>query len=653
MTGSGSSTPARHRKLKLSPRGVSLLIVLLIGACVLFVRHLGWLQFLEFKAYDFLIRRQPKAPTSEPIVLVEMTEDDIHNPSLDWPLYDTKMAELLETLAAAKPAVIGLDMWRDLPVPKNGSGIAQLNRVLQMHSNIVVIFTMDGIKAPAVLHGDPERTAYNDNFLPDIRVDPATPKVRLCGLFGTDAQGQSYDALPFRLALRYLEPKGIHFEIDPADPNVLRLGRAHLPRFQPNDGAYVNADASGWQLLIDFKCPENFTRFTFSEVLSGRISPEKFRDKIVMIGINTASVFDERVTPVNPRHLGVRLQAQMVNQLLRHALEGAKPLRFWNDWLEDGWTLLWCLTGGAIGYWVRSPWRFALATGTCLLGLAGMAEMAFSSGWWIPAVTPAIGFVPAMALVVSYMSYQERSMRTILMKLYSRHVSKEIAESTWANRESFLDGHRPLAQKLIVTVLFTDLKGFSTISEGMEPARLYEWLNGYLGTMAQVIQEHGGVLKQFTGDGILALFGVPMPHLTREEQASDACKSVRCALAMGRRLRQLNRDWRAEGLPGVSMRAGIYTGEVAAGSIGSDERFEYAVIGDVVNTASRLESYDKTFADPDKLPTRCRLLVGAPTHALLGEEFETKEIGLLEVKGKVNKVPVFQVLDEKTAMEAE
>src|SRR6185369_12431982 len=126
---------------------------------------------------------------------------------------------------------------------------------------------------------------------------------------------------------------------------------------------------------------------------------------------------------------------------------------------------------------------------------------------------------------------------------------------------------------------FTDLKGFSTLSERMEPARLYEWLNGYLGAMAQVIQNHGGVLKQFTGDGILALFGVPVPHPSPVQQASDAAAAVRCALALGRRLVELSRDWQEAGLPLVSMRAGIYTGEVAAGSIGSDERFEYAVIG--------------------------------------------------------------------------
>jgi adenylate cyclase len=238
------------------------------------------------------------------------------------------------------------------------------------------------------------------------------------------------------------------------------------------------------------------------------------------------------------------------------------------------------------------------------------------------------------------------------MKLYAGHVSKEIAEATWEDRHSFMDGGRPLAQKQVVTVLFTDLKGFSSISETMDPAHLFGWLNGYLGAMAEEIQEHGGVLKQFSGDGILALFGVPVPHTTRVEQSNDAIACVRCALAMGQRLVELDRGWKAEGLPSASMRAGIYTGEVATGSIGSDDRFEYTVIGDIVNTASRLESYDKSLADPDLLPNRCRLLVGAPTYDLLDGKFLSEKIGLIEVKGKANKVPVFQILDEKPVSSA-
>ncbi len=642
----------RLSKWKGLPGAISLLIILLVFAVVLTLSRLGVLQSVEFQAYDLFIRSQPKAPSSDPLVLVEMTESDIHSPSLDYPIHDSKLAELLEILAADQPAAIGLDVWRDIPVPKSGAGAAALDQVFTNHPNIIAIFTLGGIKAPAVLRSNPDRIAFNDNFPVDVDVDHTIPKVRRTVLLESSSSetnpGELNFSLPFRLALLYLETKGITPSVDPKDPSLFHLGKAHLRGFHATDGAYVGADTGGTQMLLDFKCPTEFRRYTFSQVLEGRIPKGSLRDKVVMIGMNTPSVSDERVTPILRNHRGVELQSMAVHQLLRYALNGDEPLRFWSDRSEDAWLLLWCLVGGAIGFWVRSPWRFAASSLLCVIATVGGAWMAFRMGWWIPAITPAVGCLPAAVFATSYVSSQERSMRAVLMKLYSRHVSKEIAEAIWDNRDSFLEGRRPLAQKLVVTVLFTDLKGFTTISERLEPARLYEWLNGYLGAMAHVIQEHGGVLKQFTGDGVMALFGVPVPHTTREQQSGDASAAVRCAIAMGRRLVELSRDWAAAGLPAVSMRAGIYTGEVAAGSVGSDDRFEYAVIGDVVNTASRLESYDKSIADPDQMPNRCRILIGAPTHELLGPGYNTREIGLLQLKGKVEKVAIFQVLDEPT-----
>ncbi|HEX5218353.1 MAG TPA: adenylate/guanylate cyclase domain-containing protein [Verrucomicrobiae bacterium] len=645
----GKAAWDRFTKWRSTPIAVSLQIVLLVFLGALFIQRQGWLQFLEFRAYDIFIRHQPKAATSDPIVLIEMTEEDIHDPQLDWPIPDTALAELFRKLEAHQPAVIGFDIWRDLPVPKNGSGIRELNEVLLAHTNILAIFTTDtgtDIGAPAVLKTNTDRIAFNDNFLIDFEVDRTIPKVRRSALFSTNS-----DAFPFAVATYYLKGKGIAPAPDPDNESGFILGKARIRDLGPNDGPYVGAASDQFfQILLDFKCPEDFTRYSFVDVLTpGKIPEGKLKDKILIVGTNTKSVFDERVTPLHRDHRGMEVQAMVVNQLLRMALDGEKPIRTLRDWQEDAWMLLWALVGGAVGYRVRSPWRFGPESMGCLVALGGIVWFAFSQGWWLPLAAPAVAYVPAALLVTSYHAYQQRSMRSVLMKLYSRHVSKEIAESIWENRESFLQGQRPLAQKLVVTVLFTDLKGFSTISERMEPARLYEWLNGYLGAMAQVIQEHGGVLKQFTGDGILALFGVPVPHTTTEEQAKDATAAVRCALALGRRLVELRRDWQAAGLPPVSMRAGLYTGEVAAGSVGSDDRFEYAVIGDVVNTASRLESYDKTLADPDLLPNRCRILIGAPTHDLLGGKFESREIGLLEVKGKANKVPVFQILDETVA----
>jgi adenylate cyclase len=644
--GSAPQWRLRIAKWKSSPRLAIPLTFLIPFVCTLALISLGSLQFLEFQFYDLLIRHQKKAASNEPLVLIELRESDIQDPSLDYPLWDQKMAELLSILAAHHPAVIGLDIWRDVPVPKSGAGLDRFNQVLKTNSNIIAIFTLDGVvKPPPVLEWNPERVAFNDNFPVDFEVADTIPKVRRSMLFGDFAPNQPYDSLPFRTALVYLEQRGITpgpFE----GASALHFGKTLLRRFQPNDGTYVKAGSDGWQMLLDFKCPTNFTRFSVLDALGGRIPAGALRDKIVLVGINALSVQDVRVTPIDRTQHGIELQAMTVNQLLRYALDGDQPMRVLQDRVEDGWILIWCLVGSLIGNWVRSAWKIAVLTSVCLASLPALVWLAFGVGWWVPLVAPAVGFVGASALGVSYASSRERAMRSVLMKLYSRHVSKEIAEETWANRESFLEGQQPKAQKMTVTVLFTDLKGFSTISEKMEPARLYEWLNGYLGAMAQIIQDHGGVLKQFAGDGVLALFGVPVPHATREQQAADAKAATTCALAMGRRLVELIHQWQQIGLPAVSMRAGIYTGEVAAGSVGSAERFEYAVVGDVVNTASRLESYDKTFADPDLQPLRCRILVGAPTHDLLDSSFQTKEIGLLEVKGKANKVAVFQVLSE-------
>lgn len=633
---------------KPSTEHVVILILLIVFAGTLFIRYMGWIQFLEFHHYDFFIRHQAKVDSPGPIVLVEMTESDIQSPDLDYPLHDSVMAEMLRQIEADQPAAIGLDIWRDLPVPKSKEGLDEFNNVLKEFSNIIAIFTLDGIAPPPVLEGRPDQIAFNDNFLTDKRVDPTIEKVRRSLLSVEDLDtGEYYYSLPYSLASYYLfYQQGIAEVADPDDPLAFKLGEATFSKFYRNDGAYVDADDRGFQMLLDFRCPESFTRYTVTEVLSGVVPVGAFRDKIVLVGINTPSVSDERVTPINRAQRGIELQAMTLNQLLRRAQNGEKELGLFSDWQEDIYILVWCIVGGMVSLGIRSTWRFASIMVACLSALPLLGWAAFVAGWWIPIVAPGMAFAGASVLVVSFASYRERLMRNTLMKLYSRQVSKEIAESIWEDRDSFLDGQRPLAQKLVATVLFTDLKGFSAIAETMEAARLYEWLDDYLGAMAKVIQDHGGVLKQFSGDGILALFGIPVPHTRREQQAADATAAARCAVSMGRRLVIMNRRWRKAGLPIVSMRAGLCSGEVAAGSVGSDDRFDYTVLGDVVNTASRLESYDKTFADPDLLPNRCRILIAASTHELLDGLFPSREIGLIEIRGKATKVSVYQLVDE-------
>jgi adenylate cyclase len=226
------------------------------------------------------------------------------------------------------------------------------------------------------------------------------------------------------------------------------------------------------------------------------------------------------------------------------------------------------------------------------------------------------------------------------MRLFSKHVSREVAEAIWQEREHFLDGNRPRPQRLVVTGFFNDLTGYTTVSERLGPEGLMEWLNELMDAMAQELTRHGGVIRQYAGDAIVAVFGIPVPRRTEAEIHEDARRAVECALAMERRLLELNQAWRAAGRPMTGMRIGIYTGPVVAGSMGSAERSEYVVVGDTMNTASRLESYDKDFLPPDPLSSPCRILVGDTTMACLDDGFQADWVGDLNLKGKEQTVGV-------------
>jgi adenylate cyclase len=625
-------------------RAACLLIVVLVFVYSLFFKERGWLQFLEFRVYDFMLLRQPKAASSEPLVLVEMTEQDIQNPELDYPIYDDKLADLLNILAADGPAAIGLDIWRTHPVPKSGVHLPQLNEALLSHSNIVAIFALEEITPPAVLKSRHEQLGFNDNFPIDVHVDK---RVRRTLLSADMPSGENFDSLALRLALIYLERRGIQLALDPSDPNAMRLGKASLRALKPNDGAYVGADTTGWQILLNFKCPDNFTRFSVSDALAGKIPTGALKDKIVLIGMTAASVQDAVTTPMRFNHRGIEVQALTVHQLLRAALGGERSLRFWNEWLEDAWALCWCLVGGAIGYWVRSPVRFTASLTAALAALVWIGWQAFISGWWIPIVWPALTCLPAAALLTSYISHQERKQRGQLMQMFSREVSPDIAQALWEQRDHFLEGNRPHPVKLTATVLFTDLKGFSTTSEGLDPEHLMSWLNEYMSAMANVVMANHGVVEKYIGDSVMALFGAPLARITQEEIAQDARNAVRCALQMSKEMERLNAEWKERGLPACTMRVGIHTGQLVAGSLGSTERQEYTVIGDSVNTASRLESFDRegeTMMIPRGI---CRILVSEATQSLLGEEFRTLPIGEMNLKGKGQSVGIFCVLNPK------
>jgi adenylate cyclase len=605
----------------------------------------GSFQEGELWVYDHFVELHSNPNATDPrIVLVELTEKDIDK--IDYPLRDSVLSEVLEKIEVGAPSTVGLDLYRDLPEPRNGSERDSLNKTLLKYPNIVGIFLF-GSKAdpfsvppPPVLRDDPSRYGFN-NFL-DVKV------IRRGFLLWPlhPAKNESpYYSFPFILAQLYLGNLNVPMSQEDAG---IRLGKAVIPELQSNDGGYVNDPFEGYAFMQDFRGPQKFDTLSISDVLALK-DPSVFKDKIVLIGIDAGSSNDTFATPIFSQRAsekvpGVLIHAQIVNQLLRAAIDGDKPTSSFRPWFSWLWMALGCAAGIVAGLYIRSHilFAFAVATGIALIVIA--AWLCFLAGYWILVFGPVVVFLASSMLVKAYAATYEEEQRQNLMKLFSQHVSPEIAEEIWTQRETFLQGGRPAAQKLIVTVLFTDLKNYSTISEKMTPAELIAWVNQCQSALAQHVGKNGGIVNCYMGDGMMAVFGVPVPRKTEAEMRRDAINAVTCALGMGQEIRQMNARWRTEGKPLAGLRVGIYTGEAMAGMLGSDDHLAYSVIGDTVNTASRLESVDKDGVLIGAIDA-CRILVGSLTYQYISGQYSAQHVGSVNLKGKAATTEVYKVLD--------
>jgi len=635
---------ARSLRQSLVPLVASVVGSILVTLCVLVLRNWGNLETLELVAYDWLLRSRAQAPaTASRVAVITVTEKDIQEH--DWPLKDAILARALEALERLKPRAIGLDIYRDIPVPP---GSEELTRVFKNNPSIIVTMRMaEGssatVAAPTALRNTPQ-VSFNDLLVDRDGI------VRRGLLFLDDGKATVY-SFALRLALVYLQAEGIVPQPDTVKPERLRLGSVTLSPLEGNDGSYIGADARGYQFLIDYADARRpLPSFDLASLLAGRINPDLLRDKIVIIGTKAESVPDIFHTPLSSesitgdRMTGMELHGMIAGQLLRHALDGASATKVLSETLETSWILFWGVLGSTVGIWSISPWRYWLLIVSGFVVITISAYGAFLLAWWVPLVPPAIAWLGSAAFATAYQSYQEKTQRTLLMQLFARHVSAEVADTIWQHREQFLDGQRPRPQQLTATVLFTDMVNFTTLAEKQDPLLLMAWLNEYMEAMAQQVTNHHGVIKQFIGDSIMAIFGVPVPRLSETEIAQDAVHAVSCALNMGETLTQLNRNWHAAGRPPAAMRIGVFTGPMIVGSLGSSQRLEYTVIGDAVNTASRLESFEKERFEPDVFQYPCRVLIGASTYHYVREYFVTEKLGEVILKGKNDIVTVYRVV---------
>jgi adenylate cyclase len=225
--------------------------------------------------------------------------------------------------------------------------------------------------------------------------------------------------------------------------------------------------------------------------------------------------------------------------------------------------------------------------------------------------------------------------------LFSRFVFERVVNQLMKVRDLFMSGGRPRPQQLTATVLYADVAGFTTICEGMAPEPLIAWLDRYIDAMSALIMAHNGVLLRFIGDGILAVFGAPIPRRDEAGIAADANNAARCALAMEQAMEALNDAWAAEGLPVGGLRVGLHTGAMVAGSLGTGARMEFCLLGDTANTGARLEQLGKEYAEPN--PRYCTIVVGEPTWARLADAFPGVRLGDVLLRGRHTTMAAYRI----------
>lgn len=667
---------SRLRDLAGSRYVVASLLALVVSILTIGLRSLGGLERLELMAYDWCMVARPAKTTPPRVVLIGITEEDI-GASGRWPLSDATLAGALTKLSQYRPAAIGVDLYRDLPVPP---GTAELEGIVRKNPRIVLIrkfgdVSSPGVSPPAYLEEESGQIGFSD-----LVIDSGGVVRR--GLLFLDDGRTVYRSLSLSLATLYLATKGISPQPDPVIPAHLRLGKTTIPPLGPDDGGYAHIDAAGYQFLLDFRDQAKaLPVHSFADLLADRIADNELRGRVVILGTMAASMHDSFFTPVRSggevdgMMPGMTVHGHAASQLIRFAMDGDRPTKTLPKSAETGWILLCCLLGGVIGLWLRSPLFWTLLSAAGVVVIALLAITVFGLGWWLPMIPPGLGLLVTAGVTTAYCSHEESKSRASLMDIFSRHVSEEVANSLWRQRRHFMNSGRPLPQRLIATVLFTDLVGFTTIAERLEPPLLMEWLNQYMEAMGREITAHGGIINKYIGDSIMAIFGVPVARLHEGDIRRDAVNAVQCAMAMRRAMQEMNRQWMARGMMTVGTRIGIFTGPLVAGSLGSAARMEYTVIGDTVNIASRLESFDKESFRFHPFDNPCRILLGGQTKACVEEgparhqssgesleplagkdrvdspprsagRFKTRLIGDIRLKGKDLPVSVYELLPD-------
>jgi adenylate cyclase len=588
------------------------MVGILAAAVTLVLVLFGQLEWIEYRSLDWLFELRGILsnlsgipPQTAPIVIIEIDESSIRELGA-WPFRRKMHGDLLDRISAWKPLAIGVDVIFPQPSRYGPRDDEALAAAIARAGNVVLgSACVASVQRLAEVGLDYK---INDCDLPLPAFREGAAAVGPVNVVQDDRDSQVRRA-PLRTNV--------------ADKAELSFD-AQLHRLVSMKGPSARPLPDTDEILINFRGgPGTFPSIPYYRIVTGEVSAQKFPDelrgKIVLIGSTTKAEHDifPTVFARGDGMAGVEIHANVLQTLIR-----GDRIREVPKVASTLLAVVAALVGSVLVIRLRALGALVIAVLVLAVGaLLALAVFKYGNVWW-RGMAPTFGLVLGYGATVVENFVREQREKQRLSRFFSPDVLREVVRDR--------DGHLLRPQKRLVTVLFSDIRGFTTISERLAPEQVDEMLREYLTVMTEVVFRHRGTIDKYMGDGIMALYNAP------REDAEHALNAIRTALEFQERTSGFSARWQTK--LGVSIRCGvgINSGEAIVGSLGSKQRNEYTAIGDPVNLAARLESVTKDYGVP--------IIISEYTYEYVKGRFPTKELDTVTVKGKSQPVKIYGVM---------
>jgi len=600
----GRALARLYRQIRKHFVGVAAAVVTL--GLILFGAAERW----ELLWFDQLFELRGMRPPTAPIVIVTIDESSFSELNLQWPFPRALHGQVIDRIAADRPMAIGIDVLFDSDSRFGAKDDAAFSAAIARAGNVVLGLSIaqDAQVLLEVGAGKPVGTVREIISMP-------LPILR---------QG-AVAVAPFNVVPdpdSHVRRVPVRREVpDPMKGHERWLAfDAQLHRVVTAKGLPTRPLPATDEILVNFRGPlAVFERIPYYRVVANEVPENLFRDKIVFIGSTSEVMHDVFATAFARAGTmpGVAIHANALDTFVRGDAVREVPAL-----VSSMLAVAAALAGSVLAVRLRAVRALAVTALVLAAGIAITYVVFARADVWVRAVAITFGLVLGYGATVVENFVREQREKQRLSRFFSPDVLREVVRDR--------DGRLLRPRRRLVTILFSDIRGFTTISERLQPEQVDEMLREYLSVMTEVVFRHRGTVDKYMGDGIMALYNAP------REDSEHALNAIRTALEFQERVIPFSARWEAKlGVP-IRCGVGINSGEAVVGSLGSKQRNEYTAIGDPVNLAARLESVTKDYRVP--------IIISEYTYELVQGRFPTHELDTVTVKGKSQPVKIYGVV---------